>query len=303
MGRQIRSLSFASNSAHLIARAALIAAFAGAATTTSTLAEPFDLTVQSPPSSVTAELCLNGQCDDDTSPVTGFFTIELDNNTSPTEITLLNFNLVVTNQINLLLNFGFLGGTLTATANNLQVSYANPGTPITGPLDGSGNFSLATVPANATGVLSYTATALTCLLLQGLGQPCSDTIDIADLGTQVADTIAGMITIDNGVATYSAQLSVISDVPPDTEGVGTLEISGNILATGNVPADTTPCPCDRDGDGVQSIGDYFTFLTEFFAQLGGPGSADFDGDGTVTVGDYFSFLACLPLIAASTPCP
>ena len=66
---------------------------------------------------------------------------------------------------------------------------------------------------------------------------------------------------------------------------------------------TEPCPCDRDGDGIQSVGDYFTFLTDFFAQLGGPGSADFDGDGTVTVGDYFAFLACLPLIANSTLCP
>ena len=64
-----------------------------------------------------------------------------------------------------------------------------------------------------------------------------------------------------------------------------------------------PCPCDRDGDGFQTIGDYFVFLNEFFAQLGGPGSADFDGDGTVTIGDYFSFLACLSAIATNQACP
>lgn len=70
------------------------------------------------------------------------------------------------------------------------------------------------------------------------------------------------------------------------------------------PADgAPPCPCDHDSDGIQSIGDYFSYLTDFFAQLGGPGSADFDGDGEVTVSDYFQFLACLPDIAASTPCP
>ena len=68
------------------------------------------------------------------------------------------------------------------------------------------------------------------------------------------------------------------------------------------PADTNPCPCDYNDNGLQEIGDYFSFLTAFFAQLGGPGNADFDGDGTVTIGDYFAFLGCLPAIAASQPC-
>ena len=76
------------------------------------------------------------------------------------------------------------------------------------------------------------------------------------------------------------------------------ELPVTICSTG--PA---PCPCDYNNNGLQEIGDYFTFLTAFFAQLGGPGSADFDGDGTVTIGDYFAFLGCLPAIAASAPCP
>lgn len=72
-----------------------------------------------------------------------------------------------------------------------------------------------------------------------------------------------------------------------------------------VPESDVPvaCPCDFNGNGTQEIGDYFAFLTDFFAQLGGPGSADFDGDGSVTVGDYFAFLGCLPDIASSTSCP
>ena len=65
---------------------------------------------------------------------------------------------------------------------------------------------------------------------------------------------------------------------------------------------TTPCPCDFNDNGVQEIGDYFSFLTAFFAQLGGTGSADFDNDGTVTIGDYFAFLACLPSISTSEIC-
>jgi len=69
-------------------------------------------------------------------------------------------------------------------------------------------------------------------------------------------------------------------------------------------ADTTPrCACDINNDGQQTVSDYSTFLTNFFAQLGGPGSADLDGDGVVTISDFFEFLNCLPAIAASEPCP
>ena len=62
------------------------------------------------------------------------------------------------------------------------------------------------------------------------------------------------------------------------------------------------CPCDRDGDGYITISDYFTFLTEFFAQLGGPGSADIDGDGEVTIGDYFEYLNCIEAMARRARC-
>lgn len=65
----------------------------------------------------------------------------------------------------------------------------------------------------------------------------------------------------------------------------------------------SPCPCDVDGDGAQTISDYFAYLTDFFSQFGGPGSADFDGDGEVTVTDYFLFLGCIPAISMAEPCP
>lgn len=52
------------------------------------------------------------------------------------------------------------------------------------------------------------------------------------------------------------------------------------------------CPCDWDADDVVTVADYFAYLSDFFAQLDGPGSADFDEDGTVTVADFFDFLNC-----------
>jgi len=75
------------------------------------------------------------------------------------------------------------------------------------------------------------------------------------------------------------------------------------ILEGTPAGDVTPCPCDRDNDGLQTVSDYFAYLTEFFEQLGGPGSADLDGDGVVTVGDFFEFLNCLVDISDSTPCP
>ena len=112
----------------------------------------------------------------------------------------------------------------------------------------------------------------------------------------------------------------LNSIFTNTQGTWTLFISDNaggdtgtirgwgIGFNGEVPVTIcstgpAPCPCDFNNNGLQEIGDYFSFLTAFFAQLGGPGSADFDGDGTVTIGDYFAFLACLPDIAASTACP
>ena len=88
-------------------------------------------------------------------------------------------------------------------------------------------------------------------------------------------------------------------------GFGSLDTTGSVgLARWHCPdVIAEPCPCDFNNNGLQEIGDYFSFLTAFFAQLGGQGSADFDNDGTVTIGDYFAFLSCLPDIAASTTCP
>lgn len=69
------------------------------------------------------------------------------------------------------------------------------------------------------------------------------------------------------------------------------------------PPPLPPCPCDRNGDQTQAVDDYFAYLTEFFSQFNGPGTADLDGDGEVTISDYFEFLNCLPAIAASEACP
>jgi len=99
-------------------------------------------------------------------------------------------------------------------------------------------------------------------------------------------------TAQQGV-TYRIQVGTKGSTPnsgPDRYARLTIDVPQN-------------CPCDRDGDGLQTIDDYFAYLTEFFAQLGGPGSADLTGDNLVTVDDFFTFLNCLPAFATAQPCP
>jgi len=145
----------------------------------------------------------------------------------------------------------------------------------------------------------------------------------SDDGSQlfIGDTL--LVDNDTGVGNQiaSAQIALAPGAHQVTilyyEATGTARlqprINGGGFTGGIIPASAwsyvaedvviEPCPCDRDGDGAQTVGDYFAYLTEFFEQLGGPGSADLDGDGVVTVGDFFAFLNCLPAISATTPCP
>jgi len=135
---------------------------------------------------------------------------------------------------------------------------------------------------------------------------CTDAFDddtyLLTIGvTDVAGT--GACCIDLGGGVFQCLEGVTED---DCEiGNGGVYQGDDVLCTdiNDCQPVVTPCPCDRDGDGFQTVSDYFAYLTEFFAQLGGPGSADLDGDGTVTVGDFFVFLNCLPAISISAPCP
>lgn len=143
-----------------------------------------------------------------------------------------------------------------------------------------------------------------------------------DNGYQVGrTTVAGMSNAAIWQGTAASHTNLHAFLPPEFEssdansvrvqGAGIVVVgSGFNTATQRNEAlmwtstiTPIPCPCDFDGDGLQTISDYFTFLSDFFAQLGGSGSADIDGDGIVNVYDLFAFLNCLPAISVSAPCP
>ena len=148
--------------------------------TAGALALPFTVPVNQSQSSLTFDLCVAGRCDTETSPVTGWAIIELDSVDIPTQITLYDFYFHLTNNLNWNLSWGFLGA-LAASATNVTVLDATPGTaqgpvPIT-----ATQYTFTGVPSNATGTLTYHATGVPCYALQASGQLCDDTLDLAPL--------------------------------------------------------------------------------------------------------------------------
>jgi len=76
------------------------------------------------------------------------------------------------------------------------------------------------------------------------------------------------------------------------------DADNNATSVATQPITINYCLADHDRSGEVNIADYFFFLTDFFEQLGGPGSADLNNDGVVAVDDYFIFLS-----AYFEPCP
>ena len=276
---------------------ARIAGLAVSACAASALAQGGQVVVPivSPPSSLSAELCLSGQCDDDTSPVTGTMTVELDSFSNPTQIRIVSYSLVATESLDFRISAGFLGS-FTATASTLSLSDAGGVSPF-GPLAG-GNFTIPTLEASATGNLSYNASGIYCIALQGAMLECSSAIDLAALGTQSAPNVTGTATIANDELSLSFSVSVTTPFDPTNPSLGGVTVSA--LASGTAPLPDICIP-DISGpttpgipDGVLSGADFFEYLARFQA---GDLRADISSptnpsqpDGLLSGADFFEYL-------------
>ncbi|MCC6283767.1 MAG: hypothetical protein IT439_00485 [Phycisphaerales bacterium] len=272
-------------------------------------AQPFDLPVDSSQSSVRVELCIPAGCDDDTSPVSGFMRLSLDSVDQPGAVTLHDFEFNLTEQIDLLINAGPFVGRLTATGSNLSV-FDQLGGPL-GPVivDEDDTFGFTDVPAAASGTMAYTATSLICAALSASGLPCSDTINLADQGGQIVDSIGGTLTSAARTVTVVSMIDLTMPIVPDDPSVGTIHITGTIRGSVFVPffcpADLTGAsdpndPSYGDPDGSVDAADFFYFLDQF--ALGNLGAADLTGssdpndpgygapDGVIDAADFFYYL-------------
>ncbi len=274
--------------------ALVVCAFSGA----SALGLPFEVPIDPDQSTLAFELCVAGECDSDSSPVTGMFIIELDSVDFPAQITLYDFQGELTDTLDVHLDFGWLGGDFYATLTDGAVLYADPGTPF-GPaaVDGGGAFLLTNVPTNAEGALAYEATpsyGIACLALQAAGMPCSDTRYLQDEGTQEAGLDGFVSSADRTVA-LSSDIDVTVPIDEENPDLGTIRVTGTLRGQAYVPQP----PGDVDGDGDVDLTDF----AHFAECLAGPevttpppgcsqyhfDNAGFDADADVDLADFAMF--------------
>jgi hypothetical protein len=215
-----------------------------------TRAAPFIVTLDPNQSTLTMELCLSGKCDTETSPVTGYFTIELDCVDFPADVTLYDFRAHLTNTLHFTLSWGFLGA-LNATGSNISTYYAYPGVAL-GPVPVMVSaFDFAGVAGLKEGLLSYTATGVPCALLQAVGKPCTDTHDLAADPPSSSDW-TGTLTTANRYVTLVSTIDETQPLDPNNPTLGTLHTTGTVRGTAFVARP----PGDVDGDGDADLADF-----------------------------------------------
>lgn len=246
---------------------------------TPALATPALLTVNPAQSNVNVQLCMtftSTQCDTDMSPVTGTIVAGLDCLIAPTELTLHDFDFALSNTLNLNLNWGIIVGRFDAVASSVAFHYDTPGTPQPPSPLTAGAFNYAGVPANATGAMAYTSTNLVCAGLTAAGQLCNTSIDLSTLAlTPVA--FNGTVSVTGRTMAVVLTINSSSPIDPANPGLGTLNVTGTIRASGIVPLPSVSnfiavlmgtqtqtdlvCESDINADGVVNGRDVQAYVT------------------------------------------
>jgi hypothetical protein len=253
-------------------------------------AAPFSVAINPAQSSVTVQLCVQGQCGTDSSPASGYFLVDVNDVDTITSITAYDYNVTLNEPINLLVSFGFLGR-LTVNVNNFKTFATNPGVPfgpaaVTPP---NGAFSIPGVVSSQSGTYDYLATGVVCTLLSGQTPPvpCSG---LGDLSQQppAATTLNGTITAASRVVSIVSQINQSGPIDPTNPALGTLTITGTVRGSLLVPV--PPCPGDINADGVVNVQDLTIFLAQFGTAVPNGTGGDLDGNGVVNVQDLTLFL-------------
>lgn len=242
---------------HRITIAALLAA-AGIAQ-----ADTAVLTINPAQSSIDVEATLMATVGDRTdtasTSVSGTIEVELDDYGTPTAISIVDFVIVLDNDVTLNFDYGFVGNA-SATLTNAMAMYGSPGMP-TGPAPlTAGAFDFPGVST----ILGGTANASYNILLVGSG---NETINLADQGV-IDAPISGDVASDGETVTLSGSFA-IDTTQVAIEGIADIRLVGDatIVATGAAPE---PAGCNEadiaEPFGVLDLGDIGAFVTGFNAQ-------------------------------------
>jgi len=238
--------------------AAILLAAAGVASADTTV-----LTIDSSQSSINIDATLlasvGDQTDSAASTISGTIEIELDDYTNPSAISIVDFLIIIDDDIVLAYNYGFLGNA-DATLSNTMAMYGTPGMP-TGPVPAVlGDFDFPAVPS----ALAGDGNGSYNFLLVG-----SDTvvINLADLGlfdAPIAGNASGDGTTVNLTATYD--INVTQEL---VAGIADIQLVGtaNIVAVGQAPQ---PGGCNvadiAEPFEVLDLADIGAFVTAFTTQ-------------------------------------
>ncbi|MBX3394137.1 MAG: hypothetical protein KF841_02090 [Phycisphaerae bacterium] len=251
------------------------------------IATPIEIDVDTGLSSVTVQYCLGANCANDSSPVIGLTVLKLDSIASPAQIQLHDFFFALTEDIQLNLTG------LSAVGAGMMFEYATPGVPTEPePVGPGGGFSLFDVPANQSGIVSYTATGTTCLLLTFAGYPCAGAIDLSQQGTQLGYFTGIVETLPGRVVRLTLHPEISGPLDPANPALGTVSITGTVVGMAAIPLRG-----DANLDGAVDAAD----IQPFVDTLLDPGAqswqrrfaVDMDDDDTFDSFDAARLVDCL----------
>ncbi len=261
----------------------------GAVVTQAQATLPILLTIDSTLSSADFQVCIGETCDSAVSAISGGILMDLDAAVAPTQTNLFDFAFELVDDLEVFLDLGVGGVAVSAT--DVLLMYPTPGVPV-GPIPIDVDvFEFMDVPALASGVASYNADPIPCLILAPLGLPCEWVFDLDALGVQSLDAMGGTLSIAGDEVTVTADVALSLPIIPDAPDLATISFVGTIVATGLLPECASG---DFDCDGAVDVFDFAAFV----ACASGPGGGilldgcetfDFDADVDVDLNDFGGF--------------
>jgi len=254
-------------------------------------ATPIDVEIDPAQSSIDltieVDVGIASATDMDSSALSGFLRVELDDYGNPGEITLHDLNIMINDTLSFVWSFGFFGSA-NATLTGGAVTWGSTDA-IVGPVPVSdGDFLLPDVPVALQGMMDVSYD----ILIVGTG---SEMLDLADQG-DLASSVDGSVSVSGDSVSVTSTLPIDLTTPLTNDKgteLGTLTVSGSatIVAMGTAPA----CAADLTGDGVLDFFDVSAFLSAYGSM---DPAADFDGNGVFNFFDVSAFLG-----AFSAGCP
>jgi len=248
----------------------------------SAAAQPADLAVDDQQSSialtVTLDTAVGARTDSDESPISGTISVELDSYTSPTTITVLQYDLAA-GALSFFFDYSFFG-TITASSDTLTLQTPPGAMPASGPVQPDGSFVIENVPNQTGGIIGVTGTGVVGSAINGT------VLDLSKL-TQNPVTLSGTVDVDTGVITLAIDLPLASSgTDPDTGTSVTLAGSAEVVALGDVP--DRECTADTNHDGAVTPADFSAWIAAFNASAP---ECDQNDDGVCTPADFSAWIA------------